>query len=137
MKPRSVSLLAVALVVAAAPVLIGAGSASAAPRPAAVPSTLIATTISMTAVESIGTTGPKITFSIRVKAASGPIPQGHVSLTSDCAKTALDLIVKPTGRISATRHCKAGAHTATVRYMGSTTDAATPPPFYTITFTVT
>jgi Bacterial Ig-like domain (group 3) len=110
-----------------------AGPAWAATRPAVASAAKVSTTTSMTATESAGTTGPKITFAIRVKAASGAIPQGTVSLSVDHG-TPVTLTLKPTGRISLTHHYKVGAHTATATYSGSATDTTST---VTVAFAVT
>ena len=107
--------------------------ASAATSRAAAPATLISTTTSLKATEAPGTTTGKVVFGIKVKAASGAIPQGTVTLTVD-AGTPVPLTLKATGRATYTHHYKPGTHTATAAYGGSATDAAST---VTITFTVT
>ena len=136
MKRRTGVALICALLFGAAPLTALAGPASAATGRAVAPAALIKTTTTITAKETPGTSGPKVTFAIRVKAFSGAIPQGHVTLTTDCTKNAVDLILKATGRISYTHHCKVGIHKATAIYIGpSTTDANSP--LVSLSFTVT
>jgi spore coat protein U-like protein len=131
---RRVAVVVGGLMMGLAPLTVAVLPASASMRPAVAPATLIATTTELKATQVPGNTPGKVIFGIKVKAASGLVPQGKVTLTVD-GGTPVTLTLKPVvGRTSYTHHYKPGSHTVTASYGGSTTDA---PSTVTIHFIVT
>ena len=95
--------------------------------------TTIATTTTVTAKQIIPSTTPgKIVFTIKVRAASGALPTGTVTLTVDTFAPVV-LTLKSNGNAAYTHHYKPGTHTAKVVYSGNAADA---PSTATITFQV-
>jgi len=93
----------------------------------------IATTTSLTEMQTLGRTPGKVTFEIIVHPTSGVRPHGQVHLSVD-GVLQVSLVLKNINRSSYTGHYRPGSHIATVTYSGTSTDQ---PSAATITFNVT
>jgi len=135
MNRRVAAVLASGMLLSAVPVAAMAAMAlpaSASTHRAAAPTTMTGTTTSVKATQVTGTTAGKMVFGIQVKASSGSVPQGTVTVTVDSSTPVL-MTLKSNGRATFTHHYKPGAHTVTATYQGSTTDLTSS---VTIPFTV-
>lgn len=133
MKAHRVVMVVGTLVLGVLPATGLATAVFASTQGAGAAATKIATTTVLKATEVIGEDPGKVVFAIHVKAVSGAIPKGTVSLVVD-TKAPVVLTLKSNGRTTCTRHYKLGSHTATATYSGSAKDATST---VTITFTVT